>query len=81
MYGGDHYVSPHHHGGGGGGGLGGLCEDNDCFADCGETCTKTRFGLTVLFLWVIILTIVCIVLGSNIGEQIKNTVVFGGDDN
>ena len=59
VYGGDHYVHPHS-----------LESANCCenFADFGENCTKSRLGMTVLFLWVIILTIVCIALGSNIGN-------------
>ena len=69
VYGGDHYVHPHH-----------LRDSNqgccDCLEDLGgcggtasESCSKTRLGMTVLFLWVIILTIVCIALGSNIGKR------------
>ena len=62
VYGGDHYVHPHH-----------LRDSNqgccDCLEDFGESCSKTRLGMTVLFLWVIILTIVCIALGSNIGKN------------
>jgi len=67
VYGGDHYVHPHH--------LGsssrrseGCCglDLGECMGDLTESCNKTRLGLSVLFLWVIVLTIVCIVLGSNI---------------
>ena len=35
----------------------------------GKSCSKSRLGMTLLFLWVIILTIVCIALGSNIGKE------------
>ena len=62
VYGGDHYVAPHHL----------RNSDNQCCPDLGEvseSCTKTRCGMTVLFLWLIILTIVCIALGSNIGKD------------
>ena len=45
------------------------CMNRDCLGDLGDSCNKTRLGLSVLFLWVIILTIVCIVLGSNIGKK------------
>ena len=46
----------------------------DCLGDFfsggfGESCSKSRLGMTLLFLWVIILTIVCIALGSNIGKE------------
>ena len=73
VYGGDHYVHPHH--------LGsssrrseGCCglDLGECMGDLAGTqqsCNKTRLGLSVLFLWVILLTIVCIVLGSNIGKK------------
>ncbi len=64
VYGGDHYVHPHH-----------LRDSNQGCCDWDwapsfESCTKSRLGMTVLFLWVIILTIVCIALGSNIGKEI-----------
>ena len=46
----------------------------DCLGDFfsggfGESCSKSRLGMTLLFLWVIILTIVCFALGSNIGKE------------
>jgi len=73
VYGGDHYVHPHH--------LGdsnkGCCDCLEDFGGCGagtESCSKTRLGMTVLFLWVIILTIVCIALGSNIAYS-SNTAL------
>ena len=68
VYGGDHYVHPHHLRDSNQGCFGGDC--SGCMEGFGETCSKTRLGMTVLFLWVVILTIVCIALGSNIGEQV-----------
>jgi len=68
VYGGDHYVHPHHFGSRRS--EGGCCglDVGECLGDLAgaESCNKTRLGLSVLFLWVILLTIVCIVLGSNI---------------
>jgi len=61
-----------HRGGGGG------CSCEDCFEDfeefcgCGNMCSndgtfsRKRIGLIIIFLWLFILTIICIVLGSNI---------------
>ena len=71
VYGGDHYVHPHHLGSRRS--EGGCCglDVGECLGDLAgaESCNKTRLGLSVLFLWVILLTIVCIVLGSNIGKK------------
>ena len=57
----------------------------DCLGDFfsgsfGESCSKSRLGMTLLFLWVIILTIVCIALGSNIGKGhvLASGAVAGG---
>merc|ERR1711971_1121359 len=62
--GGDHYVHPHH-----------LRDSNQGCCDCfGESCSKSRLGMTLLFLWVIILTIVCIALGSNIAYSSNNAL-------
>ena len=56
---------------------GGNCED--CFEDLeefcgcnmcsndGGPCSRKRIGILVIFIWLFILTIICIVLGSNIG--------------
>jgi len=72
VYGGDHYVHPHH-----------LRDSNQGCCDClgdffsggfGESCSKSRLGMTLLFLWVIILTIVCIALGSNIAYSSNNAL-------
>ena len=61
----------------------GCCDCLEDFGGCGagtESCSKTRLGMTVLFLWVIILTIVCIALGSNIGKGhvLASGAVAGG---
>jgi len=58
-----------------GGGGGSCCED--CFEDFEDFCgcnmcssdgtfSRKRIGLIIIFLWLFILTIICIVLGSNI---------------
>lgn len=71
---------------GGGGDYGGYsssndgCCDGDCLGDLGEKCTKTRLGISILFLWVVILTIVCIVLGSNIAYSSNATLSSRLDD-
>lgn len=65
VYGGDHYVHPHH-----------LRESHQSQYNCCEGCniesflstSKSTMGMTLAFLWLIILTIVCIVLGSNMGN-------------
>ena len=69
VYGGDHYVHPHH-----------LRESHQSQYSncCNEGCniesflstSKSTMGMTLAFLWLIILTIVCIVLGSNMGNLI-----------
>ena len=57
---------------------GGGCNCEDCFEDFEEFCgcnmcssdgtfSRKRIGLIIIFLWLFILTIICIVLGSNIG--------------
>ena len=58
---------------------GGNCED--CLEDLEECCgcggcadngicSRKRIGLAIIILWLFILTIICIVLGSNIGKDL-----------
>ena len=84
VYGGDHYVHPHH-----------LRESHQSQYSncCNEGCniesflstSKSTMGMTLAFLWLIILTIVCIVLGSNMGNLIltlfKSSVVLSKNSN
>lgn len=67
VYGGDHYMNPHNLSNATHSGCFDCLEDVDC-----GNCSKSRLGMSVLFLWVIILTIVCIVLGSNIGNNVAS---------
>ena len=47
-----------------------FCGCNICGSgSTGGTCSRTRICLGILLLWLFILTIVCIVLGSNIGKR------------
>ena len=72
VYGGDHYVHPHHLRENQGEGC---CERLRDFCNDSMSCTsKSTLGMTLAFLWLFILTIVCIVLGSNIAYSSNNAL-------
>ena len=58
---------PHSNSGYRGYGRDGSCAD--CFDDFGDGCSKKRFGVIIIFLWLVILTIVMIALGSRMGKR------------
>ena len=71
IHGGDTYTRSGSVSGGGGGGMSFPSSNSNFFEDCDLSfCCNPRFAAALAFLWLIILTIVCISLGSQIGEKL-----------
>lgn len=58
----------------------GICDDCTCIEGVGEGCSKKRFGVIIIFIWLFILTIVMIVIGSNVAYTSNHALSSRLDD-